>query len=87
MINVKDDELMLKIRAFFSKNFNDSTSLGDEENIFELGLVDSLFAMKIVLFVEEAFGFDCNDEDLNVKNFCSIKNIHNFVEKKLQAIV
>ena len=54
-----------KIREFIENNLtvlDEEVSFGDEDNIFELGLVDSPFAIQLVLFIEEEFGIEM-DED------------------------
>jgi methoxymalonate biosynthesis acyl carrier protein len=49
--------------------------LADEEDIFELGFVNSLFAMELVLFVERKFGFEIPDDELTLDNFRTIKTM------------
>ena len=43
-------EIKQQIRTFLAKHFKDY-NLKDDEDIFSLGFVNSLFAMQIVLFV------------------------------------
>ena len=57
--------------------------VGDEDDIFVLGVVNSLFAMQLVQFVEKEFSIAVEREDLNIQNFCSIVAMTNFVLKKL----
>jgi acyl carrier protein len=69
-----------RIRSYFAKAIR--TAVEDEDDIFELGLVDSLFAMQLVLFVEEEFSISAEREDLDIRNFCSIAALVAFVEAK-----
>ena len=39
-----------KIRGFLGKYFDES-GVADDDNIFEIGLVNSLFAMQLVTFI------------------------------------
>ena len=74
-----------QIREFIKNHlvvFDENVSFGDEDNIFELGLVDSPFAIMLVLFIEEEFGIDVLDTDLDVENFSSVKRIEEFVKRK-----
>ena len=74
-----------RIREFVKSHlivFDEDVSFEDDDNIFELGLVDSPFAIELVLFIEEAFGIDVLDTDLDIGNFSSIKRIREFVERK-----
>ena len=74
-----------KVREFISSNliaFEESLELDDNDNFFELGFVDSSFAMQLVSFVEEEFNITVSNEDLDLANFSSISRIVQFVEKK-----
>jgi acyl carrier protein len=57
--------------------------IGDDDDIFELGIVDSLFALQLVVFVESEFSIVAEREDLDVRNFCSIAALTAFVDGKL----
>lgn len=78
---VSNDTSLATIKKFFGEKFA-GIAIEDEDDLFELGLVNSLFAMQIVLFVEQTFGFSCEDEDLDRANFSSIANIYAFVTRK-----
>ncbi len=74
-----------RIREFVKNNLvvlDEEVPFGDGDNIFELGLVDSLFATQLVLFVEEEFGIDVMDSDLDITNFSSVKRIAELVKRK-----
>lgn len=73
------------IREFIEANlsvFDDDVVLKDDDNFFELGFVDSSFAMQIVLFVEEKYHVAVTDEDLDLINFSTISRMVKFIEKK-----
>ncbi|HAC15154.1 MAG TPA: D-alanyl carrier protein [Bacteroidetes bacterium] len=57
-----------------------------DDDIFQLGYVNSLFAIQIVSFLEEKFKIKFENEDLTVSNFNTIINICNFLNKKLDII-
>lgn len=73
-------EIKSTVRNFIEKRIN-TDSFSDDCNIFQLGFVNSLFAMQLVNFIEESFSMVVNDEDLNVNNFSSITNITALVMK------
>lgn len=60
------------LRSFLSSRFP-QVEVADEEDIFALGFVNSLFAMELVMFIERMFGFEVPNEDLTLDNFRSIK--------------
>ncbi|TCP54507.1 acyl carrier protein [Tumebacillus sp. BK434] len=70
-----------KIREFLSRHFK-SQELSDDDDIFALGFVNSLFAMQMVMFVEGEFGIRVENEDLDLDNFRTVNAIAALVEKK-----
>lgn len=60
--------------------------LADDEDIFEKGEASSLFAMEIVLFIEEDLGVVLNDEDIERDNFSSIRSMTELLERKLRPM-
>lgn len=74
-----------RIREFVKQNlsvYDDDVVLNDDDNIFELGFVDSPFAIQLVCFVEEQFKIKIGDNDLDIDNFTSVNRITDFVSRK-----
>ena len=69
-----------KVRTFIT-NFL-ARPISDAEDIFQSGLVSSLFGLQLLTFIENEFGVKVTDEDLDLTNFSSIENICNFVSRK-----
>src|SRR3989338_5884969 len=67
-----------KIRSFLQK-IVPSFQLKDSDDIFSLGLVNSMFAMELVLFVEKTFKIKVENSDLHLDNFKSINAIDVFI--------
>jgi methoxymalonate biosynthesis acyl carrier protein len=63
-----------KVRAFLEKFIRDQ-DFEDGDNVFALGLVNSLMAMQLVLFLEKEFGVKFTNQDLNLKNFRSVDSM------------
>ena len=57
--------------------------LADDDDIFGLGFVNSMFALQLVNFVEHEFGVEIDNEDMELDNFRSIGALVRFVERKL----
>jgi acyl carrier protein len=70
-----------KIKTFLSRFFGNH-DLQQDEDIFALGFVNSMFAMQLVLFVEQEFQIAIENEDLEFENFRTINSIANLVERK-----
>ena len=74
-----------KIRQFIRDNLitlEGEVTFKDDDNIFELGLVDSPFAIELVLFLEDEFEIDILDSDLDIENFVSVERIAEFIKRK-----
>lgn len=81
-------ELKEKIRQFIEANlvvFEDEADFGDGDNIFEMGFVNSLFAMKLVNYIEENFSIEVANDDLEISNFSSVDRITEFIASKQPA--
>ena len=59
--------------------------LRDDQNIFEDGIVNSIFAVELVIFVEKQFNITVENDDLDMANFASIDAIATFVARKTGA--
>jgi methoxymalonate biosynthesis acyl carrier protein len=57
-------------------------NLNDEINIFEAGLVNSLFAIELMTFLEKSFDIKVGMDDLDMSYFESIHAITEFVSRK-----
>lgn len=79
-------DISTKIKAFLARHIQ-SIDLQDDDDIFALGFVNSLFAMQLVLFVESEFGVAIENEDLDIDNFRSIYAIAGLIERKTAARV
>jgi acyl carrier protein len=70
-----------KIRAFLETFIQDS-DFKDDDDVFALGLVNSLMAMQLVLFLEKEFALKFTNQDLTLKNFRSVAAMHELLERK-----
>jgi methoxymalonate biosynthesis acyl carrier protein len=75
------DDAKLKIKAFLS-GFFQAAELNENDDIFALGFINSLFAMQLVTWVEKEFEIRIEDEDLDLENFNTIGAIADLVARK-----
>lgn len=78
-------EIKVKIKDFLSRFFREY-ALEDDEDIFSLGFVNSLFAMQLVMFLEEEFNVIIGNDELDVDKFRTINNIARLIEIKLCVV-
>jgi acyl carrier protein len=69
------------IRNFINSAVNIDT-IGDDENLFASGLINSLFAVQLTTFIERKFGIEIGMDDLDIENFKSIDATAAFVARK-----
>jgi methoxymalonate biosynthesis acyl carrier protein len=73
-----------KIHSFLSRYFR-GYALQDDEDIFALGFVNSLFAMKLVSFIESELGVSVEQDDLDIENFRTVSAMVAFVQRRREA--
>jgi acyl carrier protein len=56
--------------------------LTEDDQLFETGIINSLFAVQLITFLEKTFGIDVGPDDLDIRNFASIKATAAFVTTK-----
>jgi methoxymalonate biosynthesis acyl carrier protein len=78
---MSSQEIETKLRGFLAKYFR-KHELQNDEDMFALGFVNSLFAMQLVMFLEKEFGIRIETKDLDLANFRTINNIVKLIESK-----
>ena len=79
-------EINEKIRGYIMKNlivFEEDVEFTDSDNIFKMGFANSLFAMKLLNFVESEFNITVENEEINIENFSSVDKINHLITSKL----
>jgi acyl carrier protein len=75
------------IREFISHELlHDSprAPLTDDDQLIEMGIIDSLGIMTLLVFLEERFSIHISGDDLVPENFGSISAISNLIERNLR---
>ena len=75
----------VKVREFVVENFlfGDGKALKDDTSFMEEGIIDSTGILELVFFLEETFGFSVEDDELVPDNMDSLKNIAQYIDRKL----
>lgn len=76
------EEIIAGLKPFLAQFIRDE-KITPEQDLFASGLVNSLFAMQMVLFIEKEYGIRVENEDLDFENFKSLNNLVSFISKKL----
>jgi methoxymalonate biosynthesis acyl carrier protein len=81
---MNEEQIRQQVRDFVGR-FIRGHNLGDGDDIFATGYVNSMFAMQLVQFVETTFGVTVESDDLEIDNFRSVDAITALVMRKQGA--
>jgi acyl carrier protein len=56
--------------------------LDDDDDLFESGIVNSLFAVQLMTFIEKTFAIEVEMDDLDIENFKSLNAATAFIVRK-----
>ena len=78
-----DSEKAIKdtVRRFISASSN-IANLDDDNDLFESGIVNSLFAVQLMVFIEKTFAIEVEMDDLDIENFKSVNATTAFIVRK-----
>jgi acyl carrier protein len=80
-MNEAVDSVKMHIRDYILEAIN-IADLDDDDNLFTSGIVNSLFAVQLISFLEKTFHIEVTSEDLEMENFKSISAAASFVMRK-----
>jgi len=81
MNTMREADIKDAVRQFIFSSIR-LPDLRDDDNLFESGIVNSLFAVQLMTFVEKTFGIEVESDDLDIENFKSLKATADFVIRK-----
>lgn len=61
-----------------------SNTITETDDFFELRLVNSLFYIQLINFLEKTFSIKIENEDLDLTNFNTATNIASFIRTKVK---
>jgi acyl carrier protein len=77
----KESGVKESVKRFILNSIN-ITHLGDDDDLFESGIVNSLFAVQLMTFIEKTFAIEVGMDDLDIENFKSLNAATAFVVRK-----
>jgi len=77
----EENEIKETVKRFILSSIN-VTQLNDDANLFESGIVNSLFAVQLMTFIEKTFAIEVGMDDLDIENFKSLNATTAFVVRK-----
>ena len=73
------------IREYIVENVG-NPDIDDDLDIFETGIVNSLFAIELMTFLEKSFQIKVTMDDLDMENFKSVNAAGRFVQQKKEVV-
>lgn len=76
------------IRAYVLENFlfsDDPSDIADDTSFLARGIIDSMGALELALFIEQRFGFTVHEAEMLPENLDSVDNLVAFVTRRQQA--
>ncbi|MBF8187069.1 acyl carrier protein [Nonomuraea sp. K274] len=66
--------VLAEVRRFVHEN-SGNDSVPDDDDMFATGYVNSLFAIQLVMWLEQRYGVEVTGADLDIANFRSISDV------------
>lgn len=82
------DTITSDVREFIVSNFlfgQGGDRLTNDDSFLESGIIDSTGVLELVAFLEQRWGISIADRELVPDNLDSVKNVSNFVSRKLET--
>ena len=77
--------VLKQVREFVIQNFlvgDDEAEFSDDQSFLETGLIDSTGILEVILFLENEFDLEIDDDEMVPDNLDSVANIGRFVLTK-----
>lgn len=81
-------EIEAQIRQYVAQNllFSDNGfEYENDDSFLQEGIIDSVGVLELVLFVEETFGVNVNDQEITPDNFDSVNKLASYIRSKMNG--
>jgi acyl carrier protein len=82
---MSDRDTAVAVAAFIHQRFP-RVEVAHDQDIFALGLANSLFALELVMFVEKTFGFTVPNDELRIDSFRTMDSIVALVDRQTATV-
>lgn len=82
------DQKIQTIRSFIVDTFlfGDDSVLKEETSFLQNGIIDSTGILELITFLEQQYSIKIQDDELIPQNLDSLKNIGQFLDRKLSCV-
>jgi methoxymalonate biosynthesis acyl carrier protein len=78
---MRDDSVREQLEQFLASRLG-GRKIAEDDDIFDLGYVNSLFAVQLLRFIEKEFSLNLEPADLEFANFRTVRSITRLVAAK-----
>jgi acyl carrier protein len=78
-----------KVRKFILENYligENEDALSDDDSFLEKGIIDSTGILEMVMFVEETYGIEVEDDEVIPDNFDSVGKLLAYINRKISQV-
>lgn len=75
------EAILEKVKGYILRTV-DGTQITEDTDLFQTGIIHSLFAVQLVVFIEKAFHLELEEEDLTQEHMKTIRDIAKLIEEK-----
>lgn len=77
------DKIKQELREFLTRSFR-IHEIKNTDNIFDTGIVHSLFFIQLLIFIEKNFNVELHDGEFDIANLTTIDSIAGLIANKFQ---
>ncbi|MEL0638668.1 phosphopantetheine-binding protein [Marinomonas sp. TI.3.20] len=76
------NEIKSEVRSFLGRGFR-IHEIEDDSNIFEIGIVNSLFFVQLLIFIEKKFKIELQEGEFDITRLNSVNLISKIISDKI----
>ena len=74
------------IRTFLFDNYMIEDELDNDDSFLEQGIIDSTGILELIMFLEETFNIEVEDEEVIPENLDSVNKISQYISRKQSGL-
>lgn len=79
-----EHDLEPRLRVLLARVIEDELTITRDDNLFQLGILDSVLLIRLIAELEQAFGISVADREMIPDYFLSLHRLSVYVQRKLE---
>lgn len=76
-----EEDIRNKIRSYLGRSLKNK-EFGNDDDLFKMGLLHSLFAIQLIVFIEKHFNIELDGEDVSFEKIRTVNDLVRLVSSK-----